>query len=402
MKYIQPVKIPKIKALGLNNLEGVENPLQKSLIVKYISCEQKGIILHLKLDVEAKGINPREAKAYINVFRGDITQNNLTNESVMSILQINPNGRKNVEVVVPVSFASNEYYKTNKYYRASVNVDGIFALSEGFEIKIVKRNSSTNNKKLTAEDLARMGVPIKIAQDYVNDLNTTFEEYKINTSLRKISFFGQVLSETEAFRIKSEQNVSDSSYGGFKGRGCMQLTGKSNYVGYEEYKKKNNPNIDFTSNTANKDKVNELPYYLDSGGWFWTIRTELNDDADRNDLIYIAYRVNGGFNHFDKRVDYYNKAAEVIDKNFVNSTFDLRISSCYNIQKACFAWGLWHDPHFPSNKFKGVIRDSNIAKQAYLRFLELYTKAGNPKLPSDGWYGIKDIVSFANQRLKSL
>lgn len=59
MKYIQPVKIPKIKALGLNNTNGVENPPLKSLSTRYISCEQKGISLHLKLEVEAKGINPK-------------------------------------------------------------------------------------------------------------------------------------------------------------------------------------------------------------------------------------------------------------------------------------------------------------------------------------------------------
>lgn len=403
MKQITKLGISKIKALGLENVEGVENSKNKSLSIDYVSCKSKGISIILTFEIKARGLESQETKGYINVFRGDVKQN-IFNESVITPVDLNPNGERKVDVEVSLSFADNEFYKTKKYYRASVFIENtnIGALSYGFNIKLNYKISTQPDRKLSSGDLIEMGVPTKIANEYISALNSTFDEYQINTSLRKISFLGQVFSETEAFRIKSESGKSDSDYGGFKGRGCMQLTLKPNYVAYEEYKKKDDPNIDFTSNTANKDKINELPYYLDSGGWFWSIKTELNDDSDRNDFIYIAYRVNGGFNHFEKRVDYYKKAAKVLDKNYQDPQFNLKDSYCYNIPKASFGWALWHDPYFPSHKYKGVTRDSNIAKQSYKRFLELHIKAGSPKLPTDGWYGIKDIISFVKQRLNLL
>ena len=45
MSIIRPLGIPKIKALGLNNTGGLENSLEKSLSIRYISCERKGILL---------------------------------------------------------------------------------------------------------------------------------------------------------------------------------------------------------------------------------------------------------------------------------------------------------------------------------------------------------------------
>ncbi|MEG0851746.1 glycoside hydrolase family 19 protein [Chryseobacterium schmidteae] len=399
MKTITKLGIPKIKALGLNNTGGLENSLEKSLNIRYLSFKEESGYINLEFEVQAKGLN--SSNGFLSLFRESSL--GFYSEGIAKLVNVS-NG------ISRVKFTFNKYSNNietaftkekNNYY-ALIAVNGISKKSDNFNINLNANSSASVDKKLTANDLSQMGVPTKTAQEYINDLNATFDEYKINTPLRKISFFGQVLSETEGFRIKSEQGVSDSDYGGFKGRGCMQLTGKSNYIGYEEYKKEKNPNIDFTSTTSNKDKINELPYYLDSGGWFWAMKTELNDDADRNDFIYVGYRVNGGFNHFDKRVDYYKKATKVLDKKYENTIFNLKDSYCYNIPKAAFGWGLWHDPYFPSTKFKGVTRDVNIAKQAYRRFLELHIKAGNPKLPENGWYGIKDIVSFVNQRLNSL
>lgn len=143
MSRIKALEIPTIKALGLNNKEGNENPLQKSLSIKYISCEEKGISLNLKFEVEAK--NFKNFKAYINISRGDISTNALSSESVTKLLEINPNGKRNIEIEVPLSFGDNENYKTKKYYRASVAVDGIWAISEGFKI-ILKKQANLNSE----------------------------------------------------------------------------------------------------------------------------------------------------------------------------------------------------------------------------------------------------------------
>lgn len=168
MKYIQPIKAPKTKALTLNNLQGKDNTIEKSLSIKYISCEQKEFSLNLKFEVQARGINHKETGAYINVFRGDIKQDSLTNKSIISLVEINPNGRKNIEIVVPLSFTDNEHDQINKYYRASVTVNKIWAMSEGFKIN-VKKDEQTEDCKKNFEKI--VNIILEHEGGYVDDPN---------------------------------------------------------------------------------------------------------------------------------------------------------------------------------------------------------------------------------------
>ncbi|UIR57868.1 hypothetical protein LZQ00_08615 [Sphingobacterium sp. SRCM116780] len=397
MSIIKPLGVPGIKPLGLSNTEGVENPSEKILHIKFLSFKEEEGLINLEFEVEAKGLNSSEG--ILSLFKAESL--GFYFEGFSKQVKIS-NGISRVKFNLDRYSSSNIFTNEKNKYYVLIAVNGISKRSDNFDINLKTDYSTSFETKLTANHLSQMGVPAKTAQKYIKDLNATFDRYEINTPLRKISFFGQVLSETEAFRIKTENGVSDTAYGGFKGRGCMQLTGKENYVGYEEYKKKDLPNIDFTSTTSNKNKVNDLPYYLDSGGWFWSIRTKLNDDADINDFIYIAFKVNGGFNHFDKRVEYYIKAAKVLDKRLVNPIFNFRTSACFNIQKACCAWGLWHDPASPEDPYFGVKRDTKEAILGYTRFLELHTKAGRPKIKE--MYDKIDyqIINFVDRRLNSL
>lgn len=74
----------------------------------------------------------------------------------------------------------------------------------------------------------------------------------------------------------------------------IQITGRKNYTSYGTYKSE-----DFTTSPKNK-KMGELPYCVDSAGWFWSknLSIDLNDYVDKDDIIYITYRINGGFNGY--------------------------------------------------------------------------------------------------------
>ena len=392
MSIIKPLGIPKIKALGLNNTDGVENPQQKNLKITFLEAKLKGLSVKLMFEVDAK--NLKEKYGFIRIFK---TQNDIFHDNYFDYKEIDPKGRKIIDIDILLPLALNE---KNPKYNILIKVDDMSSTST-FHLNIQDVVSKGRDNKLSVVDLMRMGIPREKSQKYINVLNSTFENYNITTDLRQICFFGQVLAETDAFTLITETGKSDADYGGFKGRGSMQLTGRENYVAYEEEIRKKIPNIDFTSSTASKDKINDLPYYIDSGGWFWGSLIKLNDDADRHDFIYIAYIVNGGFNGFDKRIKYHNKAAEVINKDHKVEKFDFRKSYCYNNIKSSFAWGLWHD----MDKFKNEVKnDKNEALIGYNRFLQLYQQVGPTGIPKDGYYGYdrNKIVSFVTSRINSL
>ena len=80
----------------------------------------------------------------------------------------------------------------------------------------------------------------------------------------------------------------------YKGKGLIQLTWKSTYEKYFNHIKKSDL-ID-TPEVVAKD----LNYSCDSAGWFWNNRS-LGDYADKDDLIFISVRINGGLNGYEHR-----------------------------------------------------------------------------------------------------
>lgn len=70
-------------------------------------------------------------------------------------------------------------------------------------------------------------------------------------------------------------------------------------VCYTQYKKTKGVDIDFTKEPDNK-KMGKIPCSVDSAGWYWSEKLEvnLNNYADKDYIIYITYRINGGFNGY--------------------------------------------------------------------------------------------------------
>ena len=257
------------------------------------------------------------------------------------------------------------------------------------EEKKEKKGDCFCEKDLTVEILENVGVSNKKATEFLEAINKTFIDYKINTCLRKTHFLAQIIHESVGFKFTEELYVSDTEYGGYKGRGLMQLTGKSNYEAYGKYE-----NEDFTSSLDNKKKLENLPYSARLAGWFWTESAKLNDDADLNDHINITRIINGGFNGYNDRSKNIKKGFEILYKNCINDTdknfeYKFNTSKCFNNKRGCFAWGLWHDPDL---KKDGCTKDKEKAIEGYTRFIEL---AGENYSEID-WYNIKKITSFKN------
>ncbi len=182
---------------------------------------------------------------------------------------------------------------------------------------------------------------------YLDPINKAFEEFEINTPKRMAAFIAQVGHESgqlnfvrENLNYKAESltkvfrkyfptleeaqkydrnpekiankvyasrmgNGDESSGDGFKyrGRGLIQVTGKSNYE---------------SCGKSLGEDLNKTPEYLEtpdgavrSAGWFWN-RNKLNVKADASDTKGITKTINGGFNGLEEREHLYDLAIETL------------------------------------------------------------------------------------------
>jgi putative chitinase len=130
----------------------------------------------------------------------------------------------------------------------------------------------------------------------------------IDTPLRVAHFLAQVGHESGELRY-CEELASGDAYEGrkdlgnttagdgrrFKGRGLIQLTGRSNYTAYSKAR-----GVDYTTDEGAKILASDPEAAVDVACWFWTTRN-LNQLADRDDVSTITKRINGGLNGFDDR-----------------------------------------------------------------------------------------------------
>ena len=100
-------------------------------------------------------------------------------------------------------------------------------------------------------------------------------------------------------------NGDEASGDGFRycGRGLIQLTGKSNYQSFAD---------------SLEMRVEDVPEYLatfegaaQSACWFWE-SNNLNQWADKGDILTLTKRINGGVIGLEDRIKHYEHALHVI------------------------------------------------------------------------------------------
>jgi len=200
---------------------------------------------------------------------------------------------------------------------------------------------------LTQEQLAQM-IPgnLYVAQ-WHHALEQLLPDYEINTPQRIAAFIAQCAHESANFRILKEnlnykaeslmkvfpkyfkdldtakayahnqEKIANRVYGGrmgngpeesgegFKycGRGLIQLTGKDNYTAFAD---------------SLEMSVDDVPAYLatfegaaQSACWFWETNN-LNQWADKGDILTLTKRINGGTIGLEDRIKHYNHALHVL------------------------------------------------------------------------------------------
>lgn len=152
-------------------------------------------------------------------------------------------------------------------------------------------------------------------EPFCTPLIEALKKYQMDTPLRSSHFLAQIGHESLSFRY-TEEIASGEAYEGrrdlgntepgdgkrFKGRGLIQLTGRTNYTAYGEY-----ADLDLLT-PGNETIISTEPKYaLDVAFWFWNTR-HLNDYADADDIKTITKRINGGYNGLEDRQEYLDRA----------------------------------------------------------------------------------------------
>ena len=188
---------------------------------------------------------------------------------------------------------------------------------------------------------------LKIGSQWVDALNETFNRFRIVTPNQQAAFIGQCGHECGHFKILEENlnyraatlmklwpkrfptqeianayagnpkkianmvyanrmgNRDESSGDGyrFRGRGCIQLTGSTNYFNAGKAL-----GMDFW---ADPDLVGTPTYAALTAGWFWSTH-RCNELAEAGDWIKLTKAINGGTIGLDDRIKHTNEALAVL------------------------------------------------------------------------------------------
>jgi putative chitinase len=171
---------------------------------------------------------------------------------------------------------------------------------------------------------------------YPQRLNDALPKWEINTLPRVRMFIAQVAHESGSFRYTREI-ASGQAYEGrndlgnifpgdgvkFKGRGVIQVTGRSNYQSCSLALFGDNRLL------LNPDILATPQYAIESACWYWKTRL-LNDLCDKPEdwekvilkdngltkrytkIQWITRKINGGLNGINEREEFYERAKKFL------------------------------------------------------------------------------------------
>jgi len=140
-------------------------------------------------------------------------------------------------------------------------------------------------------------------------LNKLFGKYFVNAGRDSAPYHRKpemIANVIYANRMGNGDTASGEGYK-FRGRGPIQLTGKSNYQKFAS---------DFFEDPEtvidDPDLVtDDVPTSLYSALWFWN-KNNLNKFADASDIKGMTKVINGGYIGLEDRIKHYNHAIEIL------------------------------------------------------------------------------------------
>jgi putative chitinase len=138
-------------------------------------------------------------------------------------------------------------------------------------------------------------------------LRKLFSKYFPNDALAEEYCAKPNKQEAIASRIYASRmgNGDEASGDGYKycGRGLIQLTGKSNYIAFAD-------SLEITPEEAS-NYLATFEGAAQSACWFWE-SNNLNQWADKGDILTLTKRINGGTIGLEDRIKHYEHALHVL------------------------------------------------------------------------------------------
>lgn len=205
--------------------------------------------------------------------------------------------------------------------------------------------------ELTASQFTHLFPRAQDPQSWVDSMNAVFPTYEINTPKRVAAFLAQCGHESGGWTV-FEENLNYSAKGlngifkkyfptlesampyerkpemiankiyanrmgnggpesgdGYKyrGRGPIQLTGRSNYTAFAKDMFEDWQNVVENPDWVTSDK----DFALMSAIWFWN-KNGLNREADAGDIKTMTRKINGGYIGLEDRIKHYNEAIHLL------------------------------------------------------------------------------------------
>ena len=148
-------------------------------------------------------------------------------------------------------------------------------------------------------------------------INEAMETFKIDTTIRQCHFLAQIAQESgslnyveeiasgEQYEFRKDLGNTEKGDGiKYKGRGLIQLTGRANYQRFQDWLTLNGHDVDIMNHP---EVLEQKEYAALVAGWFWDVRN-INVFADRDNVVSVTKKVNGGRNGLDERTNYLNSA----------------------------------------------------------------------------------------------
>ena len=221
-----------------------------------------------------------------------------------------------------------------------------------------------NNMEITAGIIKSLFPQYKHPEDLAECLTEQFEKYEINTANRAAGFLAQCGHESAGFTVLKENlnysadglnkifkkyfptvadatpyarnpekiankvyanrmgNGPESSGDGYKfrGRGAIQLTGHDNYTQFAK-------SVGLTVDEAVAD-LETLDGAIESACWFWK-KNGLNAICDKDDIVTMTKRINGGTIGLDDRKKHYDHAKHLLSGGHVAESHSASTSTEY-------------------------------------------------------------------------
>jgi len=200
---------------------------------------------------------------------------------------------------------------------------------------------------LTKDQLAQMIPGNPYLAEWYEALEQLLPDYDINTPQRVAAFIAQCAHESGNFRLIKEnlnykaeslcrvwpryfptidiarqyaqqpERIANRAYANrmgngpeesgdgwkFCGRGLIQLTGKDNYTRYAQ-------SLEIGLDEAS-EHLTTFEGCVQSAAWFWEANN-LNQWADKGDILTLTKRINGGTIGLEDRIKHYNHALHVL------------------------------------------------------------------------------------------